>query len=174
VISITDGHIFLESDLFNKGIRPAINVGISVSRVGSSAQTKAMKKVAGKIRLELAQYRELEAFVQFASDLDEGTKKQIESGRRYTELLKQGQHEPMPFERQVVSIYAMNSGLFEDVPVFAIGKTEQSLHDFIEREHPDIFSSIAASRELSDETEAKLKEALAAFANLVLSAAPSA
>jgi len=113
VISITDGQIFLDGDLFNKGIRPALDVGISVSRVGSSAQTKAMKKVSGKIRLELAQFRELEAFMQFASDLDDDTKVRIDSGRKYVELLKQKQNEPVPFYRQAVSIYAANAGIFE-------------------------------------------------------------
>src|SRR3989338_6860295 len=122
VISITDGQIFLETDLFNKGIRPALNVGISVSRVGSSAQTKAMKKVAGKIRLELAQFRELEAFMQFASDLDEDTKKRIDSGRAFTELLKQKQGNPQPFYKQVVSLFAANSGYMEGVPVSQIKK----------------------------------------------------
>jgi F-type H+-transporting ATPase subunit alpha len=134
VISITDGQIFLETDLFNKGIRPALNVGISVSRVGSSAQTKAMKKVAGKIRLELAQFRELEAFMQFAGDLDQDTKKRIESGRRYTELLKQDQHHTLPFYKQVVSIFAANAGILDGAPVQMYVPLKRNLLEMIERE----------------------------------------
>jgi F-type H+-transporting ATPase subunit alpha len=163
VISITDGQIFLETDLFNKGIRPALNVGISVSRVGSSAQTKAMKKVAGKIRLELAQFRELEAFMQFASDLDEETKSRIESGRRYVELLKQPQNNPMPFYKQVVSIYAANNGLFNLVPVNEVRKTEDALLSFIERDRKEIFTTIETGRELTDEVVAKLNTAIEDF-----------
>ena len=163
VISITDGQIFLETDLFNKGIRPALNVGISVSRVGSSAQTKAMKKVAGKIRLELAQFRELEAFMQFASDLDEDTKNRIESGRRYVELLKQPQNNPMPFYKQVVSIYAANAGMFNLVPVEKVRATEDSLLSFIDREHKDIFDTLETGRELTDEVVAKIDAAIETF-----------
>jgi F-type H+-transporting ATPase subunit alpha len=163
VISITDGQIFLETDLFNKGIRPALNVGISVSRVGSSAQTKAMKKVAGKIRLELAQFRELEAFMQFASDLDEETKARIESGRRYVELLKQPQNNPMPFYKQVVSIYAANAGMFNLAAVNDVRKTEDSFLSFIEREHKDIFDTIETGRELTDAVVEKLNAAIETF-----------
>ena len=163
VISITDGQIFLETDLFNKGIRPALNVGISVSRVGSSAQTKAMKKVAGKIRLELAQFRELEAFMQFASDLDEDTKARIESGRRYVELLKQPQNNPMPFYKQVVSIYAANAGMYGVVPVNDVRKTEDSFLSFIERDRKDIFDTIETGRELTDEVVAKINTAIEDF-----------
>ena len=163
VISITDGQIFLETDLFNKGIRPALNVGISVSRVGSSAQTKAMKKVAGKIRLELAQFRELEAFMQFASDLDEDTKGRIESGRRYVELLKQPQNNPMPFYKQVVSIYAANAGMFGLVPVNDVRKTEDSFLSFIERDRKEIFDTIEKGRELTDEVVAKIDKAMEDF-----------
>jgi F-type H+-transporting ATPase subunit alpha len=163
VISITDGQIFLETDLFNKGIRPALNVGISVSRVGSSAQTKAMKKVAGKIRLELAQFRELEAFMQFASDLDDETKARIESGRRYVELLKQPQNNPMPFYKQVVSIYAANAGLFNLVPVNDVRKTEDSFLSFIERDRKDIFDTIETGRELTDEVVEKINKAIEDF-----------
>ncbi|MEK7462082.1 MAG: F0F1 ATP synthase subunit alpha [Patescibacteria group bacterium] len=163
VISITDGQIFLETDLFNKGIRPALNVGISVSRVGSSAQTKAMKKVAGKIRLELAQFRELEAFMQFASDLDEDTKARIESGRRYVELLKQPQNNPMPFYKQVVSIYAANAGMFNLVPVSDVRKTEDSFLSFIERDRKDIFDTIETGRELTDEVVEKINLAIEDF-----------
>ncbi len=163
VISITDGQIFLETDLFNKGIRPALNVGISVSRVGSSAQTKAMKKVAGKIRLELAQFRELEAFMQFASDLDEDTKARIESGRRYVELLKQPQNNPMPFYKQVVSIYAANAGMYGVVPVNDVRKTEDSFLSFIERDRKEIFDTIETGRELTDEVVAKINTAIEDF-----------
>ncbi len=163
VISITDGQIFLETDLFNKGIRPALNVGISVSRVGSSAQTKAMKKVAGKIRLELAQFRELEAFMQFASDLDEETKGRIESGRRYVELLKQPQNNPMPFYKQVVSIYAANAGMFNLVPVNDVRKTEDSFLSFIERDRKEIFDTIETGRELTDEVVEKINKAIEDF-----------
>jgi F-type H+/Na+-transporting ATPase subunit alpha len=163
VISITDGQIFLETDLFNKGIRPALNVGISVSRVGSSAQTKAMKKVSGKIRLELAQFRELEAFMQFASDLDEDTKARIESGRRYVELLKQPQNDPMPFYKQVVAIYAANAGLFNVVPVEKVRETENSLLDFAEREDKSIFTDLETGRELTDELIAKIDKVIEKF-----------
>ena len=163
VISITDGQIFLETDLFNKGIRPALNVGISVSRVGSSAQTKAMKKVSGKIRLELAQFRELEAFMQFSSDLDSDTKMRIESGRKYTELLKQGQHETLPFYKQVVSIYAANLGILEHAPVESVRAIETALFEMIEREAKEIFSSIETERAISDETDVRIKKLIADF-----------
>ena len=171
VISITDGQIFLETDLFNKGIRPALNVGISVSRVGSSAQTKAMKKVAGKIRLELAQFRELEAFMQFASDLDDDTKTRLESGRRYVELLKQPQNNPMPFYKQVVSIYAANAGLFNLVPVADVRKTEESLLSFIERDHGDIFTTIETGCELTDAVLEKINAAIETFKSTITVAA---
>jgi F-type H+-transporting ATPase subunit alpha len=163
VISITDGQIFLETDLFNKGIRPALNVGISVSRVGSSAQTKAMKKVSGKIRLELAQFRELEAFMQFASDLDDDTKARIESGRKYVELLKQPQNNPMPFERQVVSIYAMNTGLYTGAKVEDVRKIETAFLAFVERDRGDIFTAIEKGRELTDELISKVDTTIADF-----------
>lgn len=163
VISITDGQIFLETDLFNKGIRPALNVGISVSRVGSSAQTKAMKKVAGKIRLELAQFRELEAFMQFASDLDQDTKTRIESGRRYTELLKQDQHATLPFYKQVVSIYAANAGILDGAPVTNVRTIESELFSMIERDKKNIFDNIEKERALSDETTADLNGVIETF-----------
>lgn len=163
VISITDGQIFLESDLFNKGIRPALNVGISVSRVGSSAQTKAMKKVAGKIRLELAQFRELEAFMQFASDLDEDTKSRIISGRKYVELLKQPQNNPMPFFKQVVSIYGANTGLLDGAEVSSVRALENDFLAFIERDRKDIFDSIETGRELTDEILEKLNKTIVDF-----------
>jgi F-type H+-transporting ATPase subunit alpha len=163
VISITDGQIFLETDLFNKGIRPALNVGISVSRVGSSAQTKAMKKVSGKIRLELAQFRELEAFMQFASDLDEDTKNRIDSGRKYVELLKQKQNDPMPFYKQVVSIFAANSGLFDDTDASKVSVIEAQFLEFIARDQADILTSLETGRELTDELVAKLTKAIADY-----------
>ena len=163
VISITDGQIFLEGDLFNKGIRPALNVGISVSRVGSSAQTKAMKKVAGKIRLELAQFRELEAFMQFASDLDEDTKARIESGRKYVELLKQKQGNPMPFYKQVVSIYAANAGMFDDALVENTQKIETAFLSFVEREHGEMLTTIETGRELTDAVIETLNTAITSF-----------
>ncbi len=163
VISITDGQIFLDGDLFNKGVRPALDVGISVSRVGSSAQTKAMKKVSGKIKLELAQFRELEAFMQFASDLDEDTKARIESGRKYVELLKQKQNDPMPFYKQALSIYAMNGGLYEGAPVENTQKIEEAFLEFVERDRKEILDEIETERALSDELTAKMDKAMADF-----------
>jgi F-type H+-transporting ATPase subunit alpha len=146
--------------LFNKGIRPALDVGISVSRVGSSAQTKAMKKVAGKIRLELAQFRELEAFMQFASDLDDETKARIESGRKYVELLKQPQNAPVPFYKQVVAIYAANHGMFEGAPVENTRQIEASFLEFMERDRNDILDSIEEGRELTDSIIENLNQAI--------------
>ncbi len=163
VISITDGQIFLETDLFNKGVRPALNVGISVSRVGSSAQTKAMKKVSGKIRLELAQFRELEAFMQFASDLDENTKKQIESGRKFTELLKQKQHQTMPFYHQVMSLYGANNGLLDGAKVEDVKKIEEEFINFIERDRAAIMESIRDTRAIADDVDGMLKAAITDF-----------
>ncbi len=163
VISITDGQLFLESDLFNKGLRPAINVGISVSRVGSSAQTKAMKKVAGKIRLELAQFRELEAFMQFASDLDPETKKRIDSGTRLTEALRQKKNAPIPFEEQVVMIYAATNGLLETVAVSNVLAVEEKLLAYVDREHKEVLTAIKNEKAISETTEGKLKEALEGF-----------
>lgn len=163
VISITDGQIFLEGDLFNKGIRPALNVGISVSRVGSAAQTKAMKKVSGKIRLELAQFRELEAFMQFASDLDADTKSRIDSGRKYVELLKQNQNNPMPFYEQVVSLYGANNGLFEGTTPERVREIEKSFIDFLTRDRKDIMNTIENKRELTDEVVEGLNQAIKDF-----------
>lgn len=160
VISITDGQIFLDTDLFNKGIRPALDVGISVSRVGSSAQTKAMKKVAGKIRLELAQFRELEAFMQFASDLDDDTKARITSGRQYVEMLKQPQNAPVPFFKQVVSIYAANNGIYAGAPVENTRKIEHTFLEFVERDRKDILDGIENGRELTDEIVEKLDKSI--------------
>lgn len=163
VISITDGQIFLETDLFNKGMRPAINPGISVSRVGSAAQTKAMKKVSGKIKLELAQFRELEAFMQFSQDLDPETKKRIESGQRLTAVLKQKNGEPMSFERQAVSIYAAVNGYLAKVAVEKIPEFEEKLLSFIDSNCPEIFKSIAKSGDIVSQTEEELKKQIGKF-----------
>jgi len=163
VISITDGQIFLEGDLFNKGIRPALNVGISVSRVGSAAQTKAMKKVSGKIRLELAQFRELEAFMQFAADLDEDTKARIESGRKFTELLKQKQNDPMPFYKQVISLYGANEGLYDGAPVENVREIETKFLAFVERDHKEILDAVEKEKTCEDATTEKIDKAIAQF-----------
>ncbi|MBI2064802.1 MAG: F0F1 ATP synthase subunit alpha [Candidatus Yanofskybacteria bacterium] len=160
VISITDGQIYLESDLFYKGLRPAINAGLSVSRVGSSAQTKAMKKVSGKLRLDLAQFRELQAFVQFASDLDENTKKQIARGQRLTEILKQVDNAPIPFEKQVLTIYMATNGYLDDVKVDEVRAVSDRIIDNIEKLHGDILKKIRVSNQIDDETEEKLKSSL--------------
>jgi F-type H+-transporting ATPase subunit alpha len=164
VISITDGQIFLETDLFYQGVRPAINVGLSVSRVGSAAQTKAMKKVAGSIKLELAQYREMAAFAQFGSDLDASTQKLLNRGQRLTELLKQPQFSPMPFEEQVVSIFAGVNGYLDAIPVAAVTRFEQSLLAHLRSSHPEVLGAIRDSKDLSDDTRAKLTEVLKEFA----------
>jgi F-type H+-transporting ATPase subunit alpha len=163
VISITDGQIFLETDLFYQGIRPAINVGLSVSRVGSAAQTKAMKKVAGSIKLELAQYREMAAFAQFGSDLDASTQRLLARGARLTELLKQAQFSPLPFEEQVASIYAGTNGFIDTVPVNAIVRYETAMLAFLRSDHADILATIRDSKDFTDDTKAKLKAALEAF-----------
>jgi F-type H+-transporting ATPase subunit alpha len=164
VISITDGQIFLESDLFYSGVRPAINVGISVSRVGGSAQIKAMKSVAGKLKLELAQYREMAAFAQFASDLDKVTRDQLERGARLVEILKQGQYVPLPVERQVVVIYAGTRGYVDTLQLSQIAAYEKGLGNFIEKKYPAIFDTLRTKRTLDDATEAQLKKALEEFA----------
>ncbi|HET7310379.1 MAG TPA: F0F1 ATP synthase subunit alpha [Mycobacteriales bacterium] len=163
VISITDGQIFLETDLFNSGVRPAINVGISVSRVGGNAQIKAMKQVAGRLRLDLAQYRELEAFAAFGSDLDKASKAQLERGSRLVELLKQAQYTPYSVERQVVSIWAGTSGQLDDVPVQDIRRFERDFLDYIAHQHKGVFETIVNSGQLSDDTIETLKSALADF-----------
>jgi F-type H+-transporting ATPase subunit alpha len=163
VISITDGQIFLETDLFNAGIRPAINVGLSVSRVGSAAQTKAMKKVAGSIKLELAQYREMAAFAQFGSDLDASTQKLLNRGARLTELLKQPQFNPLPFEEQVVSIFAGVNGYIDSFPVNSVVRFEAALLSEMRSKHADVLGDIRNTKDLSDETKGKLKAALDAF-----------
>ncbi|MBY9063986.1 F0F1 ATP synthase subunit alpha [Sphingomonas yunnanensis] len=164
VISITDGQIFLETDLFFAGIRPAINVGLSVSRVGGAAQTKAMKKVSGSIKLELAQYREMAAFAQFGSDLDASTQRLLNRGARLTELLKQPQFSPMPFEEQTASIYAGTNGYLDKVPVADVTRYEAAMLAFLRNDHADVLGTIRDSRELGKDTEGKLKGALDQFA----------
>jgi len=163
VISITDGQCFLESDLFNQGVRPAINVGVSVSRVGGAAQIKAMKEVAGSLRLDLSQYRELEAFAAFGSDLDSASKAQLERGARMVELLKQGQYQPFPVEEQVVSIWAGTTGQLDDVPVADIRKFEREFLDFLRREHKGVLTTIVETSKLEDGTITSLTEAITSF-----------
>ncbi len=163
VISITDGQIFLETDLFNSGIRPAINVGLSVSRVGGAAQIKATKQVSGTLRLDLAQYRELQAFAQFASDLDEASRKQLERGQRMVEILKQPPYSPLPIEKQVVILYAGTKGFLDDIPVKDITKFEAELYPFIEAKYPEILEKIATKKKLDEEIEDLLNKALNEF-----------
>ena len=164
VISITDGQIFLETDLFYKGIRPAVNVGLSVSRVGSAAQIKAMKQVAGSIKLELAQYREMAAFAQFASDMDASTRQLLERGARLTELLKQPQYSPMPVEEQVVVLFAGVNGYLDKIALTDIGRFESGLLDALRGSGKEILDNIRAENKISDDTESKLKEAVETFA----------
>jgi F-type H+-transporting ATPase subunit alpha len=164
VISITDGQIFLETDLFFQGIRPAVNVGLSVSRVGSSAQTKAMKKVAGKIKGELAQYREMAAFAQFGSDLDASTQRLLNRGSRLTELLKQPQFSPLKMEEQVVVIWAGTNGYLDKLPLNKVRAFEDGLLSLLRGQHADILKAIRESRDLSDDTAAKLKNAVEGYA----------
>jgi len=163
VISITDGQIFLESDLFYSGVRPAINVGISVSRVGGSAQIKAMKSVAGRMKLELAQYREMAAFAQFASDLDKVTRDQLDRGARLVEILKQGQYVPLPVEKQVVVIYAATRGYVDKLAISQIADYERGLCDFVEKKYASLFETLRTKKTLDDETETTLKKALDEF-----------
>lgn len=163
VISITDGQIYLEPELFYQGARPAINVGLSVSRVGSAAQTKAMKKVAGTLRLELAQFRELAAFAEFGQDLDEGTKKKIERGQRLTELLKQAQYASLPFEEEVISIFSGTGGFLDGIAVERVREFEAKLLEFIRERHAKVLGAIRESGELSTETESALKAAIVDF-----------
>ncbi len=165
VISITDGQIFLESDLFYAGIRPALNVGISVSRVGGSAQTRAMKTVAGRLKSELSQFRELAAFAQFGSDLDAVTQRQLDRGRRMQELLKQPQYQPMELDKQVVSIWSVNNGFVDKVPVSEVKNWEADMHAYLDASHPEIGQAIMRTKELSDETVEALRLALTDFNN---------
>jgi F-type H+-transporting ATPase subunit alpha len=163
VISITDGQIFLETDLFYSGIRPAINVGISVSRVGGNAQVKAMKSVAGTLRLDLAQYRAMAAFAQFASDLDAATRAQLARGERLVELLKQGQYQPLPVEKQVVIIYAGTKGFIDKLSVESLGAYERELYRFIDEKHPEIWTTLREKRAITDDFKPKLEAALKTF-----------
>ncbi|HEB8244745.1 TPA: F0F1 ATP synthase subunit alpha [Campylobacter jejuni] len=163
VISITDGQIFLETDLFNSGIRPAINVGLSVSRVGGAAQIKATKQVSGTLKLDLAQYRELQAFAQFASDLDEASRKQLERGQRMVELLKQPPYSPLSVEKQVVLIFAGTKGFLDDIAVSRIKEFEDGIYPFIEAKHPDIFEQIRSKKALDSDLEEKLAKAINEF-----------
>jgi F-type H+-transporting ATPase subunit alpha len=160
VISITDGQIYLESDLFFSGIRPAVNVGISVSRVGGSAQIKAMRQIAGRLRLDLAQYRELAAFAQFGSDLDRATQLQLARGQRMVEILKQGQYQPLPVEKQIAIIFAGTQGLLDELPVEQIRPFEEFFYGFLERRHPRVLADLAAQKEISDEIRAALTRAV--------------
>jgi len=163
VISITDGQIFLETELFYQGIRPAINVGLSVSRVGSAAQIKAMKQVAGRIKLELAQYREMAAFSQFASDLDASTQRLLARGSRLTEMLKQPQFSPVPVEEQVVSIFAGTRGYLDTIAVADVGRFESSMLRELRSTHPELLTSIRTEQEISPAIEKELSEFLDAF-----------
>lgn len=163
VISITDGQIYLETDLFYSGVRPAISVGLSVSRVGGNAQIKAMKQVAGSLRLDLAQYRELEAFAQFGSDLDKATQAQLERGKRLVEALKQPQYKPLPVEKQIVLIYAATNGYVDAYPVEAIGKYEEELYAFVESRHPEIFVELREKKTIDDAFAEKLNKVLDEF-----------
>jgi F-type H+-transporting ATPase subunit alpha len=163
VISITDGQIFLESDLFNSGIRPAINVGNSVSRVGGAAQVKAMKAVAGRLRLDLAQYREMQAFAMFASDLDKSTQALLARGQRTTEILKQDQYQPMPVERQIVTIFAGTNGYFDSLPANKVREFEKALLEHIDSAAPEIYRGILEKKELAADAEKKLRALIDAF-----------
>jgi F-type H+-transporting ATPase subunit alpha len=164
VISITDGQIFLETDLFYQGIRPAINVGLSVSRVGGAAQTKAMKKVSGSMKLDLAQYREMAAFAQFGSDLDASTQQLLNRGARLTELLKQAQFSPMPFEEQTVSIFAGTNGFIDDVAVDRVNEYEDAMLSYFRAEHADVLKEIRDSKKFEGDVKDKTVAALEAFA----------
>ena len=163
VISITDGQIYLETEAFNAGFRPAINAGLSVSRVGGSAQIKAMKKIAGPIRTELAQYRELAAFAQFGSELDADTKERLDQGERVREILKQPQYRPLPVEKQILTIYAVTRRYLLDVPVERVLEFEEGLHEYVDSRYPEIYESIRWTKEISDETEALMKKAIEQF-----------
>jgi F-type H+-transporting ATPase subunit alpha len=163
VISITDGQIFLETDLFYSGVRPAINVGLSVSRVGGSAQVKAMKQVAGTLRLALAQYREMAAFAQFGSDLDAATQRQLNRGARLVEILKQGQYQPLAVEKQVLGIYAANNGYVDDYPTSAIQRYERELLLFLDSKHAQILADLREKKAIDAELEGRIKGALDDF-----------
>jgi F-type H+-transporting ATPase subunit alpha len=166
VISITDGQIFLEADLFNSGFRPAINVGNSVSRVGGSAQIKAMKQVAGTLRLELAQFRELQAFAQFGSDLDKATQAQLARGQRLTEILKQPQYQPVDVEKQVLVIWSATNGYTDDIPVEEVRRFEKELLDFVENSHPGLLTAIREKKTITDEIKGDLNQVLQDFKHM--------
>jgi F-type H+-transporting ATPase subunit alpha len=163
VISITDGQIYLESDLFYAGVRPAINVGLSVSRVGGAAQIRAMKQVAGRLRLDLAQYREMAAFAQFGSELDAATQAQLARGERMVELLKQDQYEPLRVEQQVMSIFAGVNGFLDDIPVEIVRDFARELLQYVETRYPQLGNSIVEVREITAETQEALRQAIAEF-----------
>jgi F-type H+-transporting ATPase subunit alpha len=163
VISITDGQIFLESDLFNSNVRPAINVGISVSRVGGNAQTKAMKSIAGSLRLDLAQYRALAAFAQFGSDLDKASLDQLNRGKHLVEILKQGQYQPLPIEKQIMIIYSGTKGYLDDIPVEQCRKFEDELYRFVDNAHPGLWEEIRTKKVLDKELEPKIADAIKEF-----------
>jgi F-type H+-transporting ATPase subunit alpha len=163
VISITDGQIFLETDLFNSGIRPAVNVGISVSRVGGSAQIKAMRQVAGKMKLELAQYRELAAFAQFGSDLDKATQDQLNRGKRLVEILKQDQYQPLPFSKQILIIFAGTRGYLDDMAVDDIRDFESGLYKYVDSMNPKLLQSIMEKKALDDNLEAEIGKTISDF-----------
>jgi F-type H+-transporting ATPase subunit alpha len=166
VISITDGQIYLQSDLFNSGFRPAINVGTSVSRVGGDAQTKAMKSVAGKMKLEVAQFNELAAFSQFGSELDSATAKSLERGKRTQEILKQGQYQPLAEALEVLSIWAVSNGYLDDVPLEKVGKFELDLHTFVKRDYPKLVTALAAGDKPDEATLKQMEKALTEFKKL--------
>jgi F-type H+-transporting ATPase subunit alpha len=163
VISITDGQIFLETDLFNAGIRPAINAGISVSRVGGAAQTKVIKKLGGGVRLALAQYRELAAFAQFASDLDDATRRQLERGKMVTELMKQPQYQPLQVWEQAVTLFAVNNGLFDDIDVKKALAAEKGMREFLKSKYTALVDKIESTKDMSKDDEAALTAAIKAF-----------
>jgi F-type H+-transporting ATPase subunit alpha len=163
VISITDGQIYLEPSLFFAGVRPSINVGLSVSRVGGSAQVKAMRQVAGTLRLDLAQYRELEAFAAFGSDLDASTQRQLTRGARLVEILKQPQYQPLPMEKQVTILYAGTKGFLDKYPVDVLAKYEAGLYPFIEERHPQVFKELVEKQQISDDLDKLMKQALEAY-----------
>jgi F-type H+-transporting ATPase subunit alpha len=158
VISITDGQIFLETDLFNSGVRPAVNVGISVSRVGGSAQIKAMRQVAGSMKLDLAQYRELAAFAQFGSDLDKATQNQLNRGQRLVEILKQKQFSPLPFSKQILIIFAGTNGFLDDLPVAQVRDFEANLYEYVDTTNPGILSAIMEKKVLDDSLKAEMNK----------------
>ena len=163
MISITDGQIFLETDLFYAGVRPAINVGISVSRVGGSAQVKAMKQVAGRLKLELAQYRELEAFAQFGSDLDKATLRQLTRGEKLVEILKQKQYQPVGVPEQVVTVYAGVNSLLDEIPTKSLERWQKEFLEYLRNSHPEIMTEIKEKKVLSDDLSAKIKTVIEEF-----------